>query len=171
MARVSVFVEAGNAHRTVPIGGSKENNMGYARLICDHAHGTSEARIKCSISGNGTNAKERKKLGDQRQAHFQIILPKPSEGVTVEICTEDPTMANLVRFGAALCQMKAVDQAAKGDTKAAEITLNTIAGNLKEMEEKTTTVPNVMLPGGVTLKHALACVQLVSKLTQQGSQN
>lgn len=165
MAFVNAFIEAGNEHRRVSLGGRRANSSAWAWLNTAHQGGCSSLRVSSDVHGPGLGSKERRrKDGDKRSVTFTVELPEPSEHVNVVIVPKGEAMRKLAMFGALLCGIKAVDEMTKGEfEKGADILAKTkeiVAG----LEEGMKDLPNVTLPGGISLKHALACVELVRRL-------
>jgi hypothetical protein len=169
MGRVNAFVEAGNdTGRTVSVGGSRQTNRAWARLNTDTADGEAGMHISAEVIGQGLTSQERRrKDGDQRQAVFTVELPPASGSVSVRILPSGGRMEELVRIGAVLCGMKAALHAADGDIDRAVSILGHVGEVLGQIEQATDDrLSNVTLPGGVTLRHALACVELVRRLRE-----
>ena len=103
---------------------------------------------------------------DTRKSCFQIGLPDQDNGhCEVEITTGNPAMRDLVAIGAMLCGLKGAQEIAHGEPERGKATVETAAQLLAEMEaEAQENMPRVTLPGGITLAHALACVQIVQDL-------
>ena len=77
----------------------------------------------------------------------------------------NPALRRLATVGAFLCAVKGATEVAEGDQKRGKATIRTAAKILGELEEEARqNMPRVTLPGGVTLAHALACVQIVQDL-------
>ena len=165
MARVNAYVKAGNEHRQTSVGGRHTNNSAWAWLNCDTAGGQSSISVRAEVCGLGLSSRERRrKDGDQRRAHFTVELPKPSEHVSVQIYHEGESLRQLAMIGATLCALKGAQQLAEGDTEAGLRTIKTTGEIVAELEKGLTDLPNVTLPGGVELRHALACVETVRRL-------
>jgi len=167
MGRVNAFIKAGNDNREVSLGGRRSSNKVWAWLNTAHEGGESGMTVKAEVMGDGLNSADRKKKdGDKRRVLFTVELPEPSEHIKVFIEGNGYIMKQLALAGGVLCGMKAADEMMKGNfDKAADILANTKEA-LAGLEESLHDVPLVYLPGGVTLKHALACVEVVRKLTE-----
>lgn len=110
---------------------------------------------------------------DTRKSHFQVELPAQTDAdCEVEIVAHGHDMAQLARVGVGLCVLKGVMEQAQGKAKGkpalvkqGKMTIKAAMGILGELEEEANkTLPTVMLPGGVTLAHALACVEVCRRL-------
>ena len=118
---------------------------------------------------------------DTRKSCFEVELPEQNdEHCEVRLVPHGHKMAQLARMGVALCVIKGMTEQVQGQTKGSKSlvkqgkkTIKFALGILEEMEtEVGKTVPNVMLPGDVTLKHALACVEMCRRLAEgQRSKN
>jgi hypothetical protein len=103
---------------------------------------------------------------DTRKTAFLIGLPgQADEYCEVEIVVGNPALRRLATVGAFLCAVKGATEVAQGDQERGKATIRTAAKILGELEEETQqNMPRVILPGGVTLAHALACVKIVQDL-------
>jgi hypothetical protein len=173
MAFVNAFIRAGNEHRDESIGGRSSNNSTWAWLNCATHLGQFAMRVKAEVFGQGLSSRDRRrKDGDQRKAHFTVELPEPSEAVSVEITTHGAGLRRLAFLGAMLCAAKGVQEMVNGDAEHGAKCIDFAKETVEQLEEKLSDLPEVTLPGGVTLKHALACVEYVKRLKAQGgSQN
>ena len=118
---------------------------------------------------------------DTRKSRFQVTLPEQTDDCC-EVCITTPSerAANIVRVGAMLVGIKTAMQCAEGMVqdkpeliKHGLVQLDAARRLLAETEaDANKNIPNVILPGGVTLAHALACVRLVAEITAgQASEN
>ena len=120
MGHVNAFIEAGNDHRRVSIGGrGGSNNKVWAWLNTAHKGGETDMRISAEVMGLGLTSQERrrKEPGDQRRAYFQVELPEPSDHIKVEIVQHDHALRVLAGAGAVLCGVKAADEMLAGRYK------------------------------------------------------
>ena len=110
---------------------------------------------------------------DTRKSCFEVELPdQQDENCEVCIVEKGHRLAQLARMGAMLCVVKGVTDQVKGAEKGkreliqqGKMTIAKAKQIMTELEaEIGTKVPNVTLPGGVTLKHALACVEVCRRL-------
>lgn len=164
MARVNAFIEAGNESRTTSLGGRGANDRVWARLNTDnHLETDCSLYVSADVEGPGLRSTERRKktVGDHRTSHFYIELPEPSEACHVRIDTAGGKMRELAFMGALLCTVKAGQHLANGERDRAEKILEVTAEIVEDLEAQMTNIPNVSLPGGVSLKRALACVRIV----------
>jgi hypothetical protein len=139
----------------------------WARLNTDNASQRDcGLRVTAEVCGHGTEARERrlKSIGDQRRSIFVVKLPAASDHCVTHIQCEGDSINELARIGAALIGLKGVTEAAKGDVPAAITSIRQARKFLAELDAVKTEIPEVILPGGVTLKHALACVRIVKGL-------
>ena len=194
MARVDAYGEIGNdlgAHQSV--GGARGNaHRVWARLNTDNAGGADCAlQVSAEVLGERShNGRPRRKTCrdcgrrwepgetrcpecgavrqgiDTRKTVFEVGLPdQANDHCEVEIMVGNPTLRRLATVGAYLCALKGVSEAAQGDQRRGKATMRTAARILAELEEEAQrNMPRVVLPGGVTLAHALACVQIVQDL-------
>ena len=159
MARVNVFIEAFNETRHVSIGGKHRNDSGGCWLNTDTAAGSRDLSVRAAVVGS-TNSRDRRKYGDTREAQFEIELPEAG-GCDVTILAHGGRMAKLVEMGALLVMMQGACLMAGGKTDEAERRFEFTRETLAELEAAATKdLPPVTLPGGVTLAHALACVEM-----------
>jgi hypothetical protein len=166
MAFVNAFLEAGNEHRRVSVGGRSRNNETWAWLNCATADGTRAVRVSAEVSGPGLTSQERRRVdGDQRTATFTIELPEPGEHVKVRIREKGAGLRDLAFIGAMLCGLKGAQQIAEGDADAGLATIEKAGEIVAGLEDDMANLPDVELPGGVSLKHALACVEYVRRIT------
>ncbi len=167
MARMNAFLRAGNDNREVSVGGRSQSNGVWARLNTDNAmsHDVS-LYVEAEVTGPGLTYRERrlKSVGDQRRTHFTVRLPKADQGATVYLELAGDWAKGLIAMGAALVGLQAAQEASEGRPKSAKAKLKAIEKILKEQESRSQDMPEVILPGGVTLAHALACVEIVKGL-------
>lgn len=164
MAKVDAFIEAGNEHRSVAIGGRRRNRT--VRAWLNTATGTGEHAM--SVSAYVWGQKDRK--NDERKASFSVVLPKADPSVRVSIELEGGGLRALAEFGAALVGLKTAEDYAAGRIGIDKVRANlSLIGEVVEgLEKERADIPDVTLPGGVTLAHALACVAVVEKLREGG---
>jgi hypothetical protein len=91
-------------------------------------------------------------------SHFTIELPEPCESARVEIVQANHGMRELAKIGALLCCVKGITENGEHAEKCLKFGLDTLAEMESEIGKN---LPAVTLPGGVSLAHALACVQIV----------
>lgn len=112
---------------------------------------------------------------DTRASHFEVELPdQQDENCTVEIVEHGHRLACLARLGAALCVLKGASEAAVGQevgdadkVKSGTLTIKKAVEIVDELDaEIGKNLPKVMLPGGVTLAHALACVEVCRRMAE-----
>ena len=117
-------------------------------------------QVKAEVMG----AKTRRT--NDRESYFTVELPEPSPYVHVTIGAAGHSLASLAAFGAMLVGVQGVNQMAAGEVEKGRYTLKKAREIIKELEVKVNDLPDVTLPGGVTLKHALACVAFVRRITE-----
>ncbi len=193
MARVDAYGEIGNdlgARQSV--GGARGNaHRVWARLNTDNA-GSSDCALQVSAEVNGERhaggavRKTCRDCGrhwergeatcpecgtvrqgiDTRKTVFEVGLPdQAGDHCEVEIVVGNPALRRLATIGAFLCAVKGAAEVAQGEQTRGKATIRTAAKILGELEEEARqNMPHVTLPGGVTLAHALACVQIVQDL-------
>jgi len=167
MCRVNAFLEAGNeAGRRVSVGGRGRSDSCWAWLNTDTADGERAIKVRAEVCGTVRSQDRRKPGTDSRTAHFEIELPEPGQHVKVRLREQGARMADLARIGAMLCGLKGAQQIAQGDEEAGVATIEKAAEIVAELETNLANLPDVELPGGVSLKHALACVEFVRRLNQ-----
>lgn len=169
MARVNAYLRAGNDNgRDVSVGGRGRSDSVWAMLNTDNAtHSDCALKVSAEVTGPGLRSRERrlKSVGDGRRSVFTVELPRQcDEYCEVKINLAGESLRELARIGAALCGVQGVLQASQGDKAGGIRTIEQARELLAELESAKPEFPNVTLPGGVTLKHALACVKIVSDL-------
>jgi hypothetical protein len=93
-------------------------------------------------------------LPDQADAHCEV-----------QIVVGNPALRRLATVGAFLCAVKGATEVAQGNQRRGRATIRTAARILGELEEEARqSMQQVTLPGGVSLAHAVACVQIVQDL-------
>jgi len=111
---------------------------------------------------------------DTRKSCFRVTLPEQcDENCEVRITTPSERAADIVRFGAALATIQGIMQEDEGArngspalVKSGKVRIKQAVELLEQAEaEANKNLPSVILPGGVTLAHALACVRLVNEIT------
>jgi len=167
MAFVNAFLHAGNEHREVSIGGRRANDSTHGWFNCMTADGQRGMRVSAEVTGS-TNYKDRCKNGDDRTAIFTIELPKPSDHVKVRIWGSGAGMAKLAQMGAMLCGIKAAQELVAGEVEQSKATLSAARNIIADLETHMEDLPDVTLPGDISLRHALACVEFVRRLREQG---
>jgi hypothetical protein len=163
---VNAFIEVGNEHRRVAVGGRRANNSTWAWLSCATADGSKAMRVSAEVTGPGLSSLGRRNNGDQRTAHFDVELPAPGDHVKVRIRENGARMADLARMTAELWNLKGAQQVASGQPEQGKATIEAAAQIVAELEVDLANLPDVELPGGITLKHALACVEFVRRLNE-----
>jgi hypothetical protein len=154
MAHVNAFLQAKNDRRSVNLGGRGRNNSTGGWFNCVTADGERSMEVSAYVTGTLTYQERRSNRGDNRTANFHVRLPGPSAYVVVSISTVAPISPDEVR----------IEQAYKN------LRRYSFAGEqfryvIKELEAAMgEDIPDVMLPTGVSLVHALACVRLVQRL-------
>lgn len=112
---------------------------------------------------------------DTRKSHFKIRLPdQTDENCEIVITTPHDEATRILQFGAALVTVRGVMQQVEGHekkdlelVKRGKVRIKQALALLEEREaEGNKELPNVILPGGITLSHALACVALVEKIVK-----
>jgi len=165
MSRVNAFMEAWNEHRRVPIGGRSSNDEVGGWFNTDTAEGERDLRVTAEVCGPGLRYQDRRLKsgpGDQRTAHFDIELPEPG-GCKVRIMRHGGRYEGLLRAGALLCAVKGIIEEHENPEhaeKCMEFSRETLV-MLEQQAKDVSLLPEVELPGGVSLEHALACVALV----------
>jgi hypothetical protein len=170
MARVNAYLRASSDNgRTVSVGGRGASDRVSAWLNTDNRAGSADMSVKAEVIGRGMRAKDRRRkdTGDDRKSVFTVDLPEPSEAVEVYIRPAGAWASELIGMGAMLCGVKAAEQAIAGDSAGASATLASVADILRGHEESLANLPEV-LPGGVTLRQALAAVATVKTLQERG---
>jgi hypothetical protein len=170
MASVNAFLEAGNADRTVSVGGRSRSDSVWAWLNTDNASGSSAIRVEAEVCGQGLRSSDRRKkaIGDDRRSIFTVTLPERSPDVEVHIQAAGAWASPLLAMGAALGCLKAAGEAASGEPERAANTLQTIGEIMAGHEARLRDVPEVILPGGITLRRALAAVAAIEQLQANG---
>ncbi len=113
---------------------------------------------KCNLERQGQ---------DTRRSHFTVELPESQwneEACSVEIVAHGERMRNVLEIGSLLLGVKAADDLANGNTAHAKKCIDFSKETAEYLAESRKDVPNVTLPGGVSLRYALACVELVEAL-------
>ena len=158
-------MEAWNgAGRHVPIGGRSANDEGGVWINTDTAEGERDLRVSAEVCGPGLRYQDRRLKsgpGDQRTAHFDIELPKPGH-CQVRLTRHGGRMDGPLRAGALLCAVKGIVEEHEHPELAAqcmEFSRETLE-MLEQQAKDVSLLPDVELPGGVTLAHALACVAM-----------
>jgi len=169
MARVNAFLRAGNDNgRQVSVGGRGRSDSVWANINTDNAsHSDCGIKVSAEVCGPGVRYQERrlKSVGDGRTSVFTVELPDQcDEFCRVEIQLAGEPLRELARIGAALCGVRGALQVAHGKKAEGIRTIEQARELLAQVETTPTAIPNVNLPGGVTLKHALACVRIVQDL-------
>jgi len=112
---------------------------------------------------------------DTRKSQFIVRLPdQTDDNCHIEITTPHHEATKILQFGAALVTVQGVMQQAEGIEKKepelvqrGKVRIKQAMQLLEEHEaEGDKALPNVTLPGGVTLAHALACVALVERIVK-----
>lgn len=111
---------------------------------------------------------------DTRKSCFRVELPDQNdEFCEVEIVEHGYALKQLARMGAALAAIKGIVQIVDGENtndedkiELGKKTLET-AGEIVAELESHIKLPNVTLPGGYSLKHALACIEFVQRFQNQ----
>lgn len=173
MGRVNAFLEAGNENRSVSVGGrGGQANSVWAWLNTDNRCGSAAIRVKAEVVGNTDSKTRRLKRagGDNRTSIFTVELPDPSEAVEVHLVEKGHALKQLAAIGAALCLVKGVHEAETNPSHAKTCVRFGIETLLELEAEIGKNIPNVILPGNITLAHALACVEIVRGL-QDGKEN
>jgi len=99
---------------------------------------------------------------DTRRTFFHIGLPNKMAGCEVRIEMGNPALNRLVEVGAALCGVKGLQEMAQGQAARGRKTLKFAAQIFDEYRaEAEKACPDVILPNGITMAHAMACVRLV----------
>lgn len=165
MSRVNLYMEAWNdAGRRVPIGGRAANDAGGVWINTDTADGERDIRVIGEVCGPGLRYQDRRLKsgpGDQREAHFDIELPKPGH-CKVRLMRHGGRLAGLLRTGALLCAFKGIVEEQENPERAEKCmefsreTLEMLEAQAKDVS----VLPDVELPGGVSLVYALACVTM-----------
>ncbi len=197
MARVNAFLRAGNdAGRDVSVGGRGRSDRVWVLLNTDNG-GRSDCSLHVSaeVAGESALGGAPRKLCDcgyrweagaweericpecntirqgidTRKSVFTVELPEQSDDFCeVEIQQHGARWDSLIRFGAALCGVKAAQEAAAGEQDQAVRTIEGARKILQELDENRGSLPRVTLPGGVDMAHALACVRIVQGLLAEG---
>ncbi|GAG28125.1 unnamed protein product, partial [marine sediment metagenome] len=179
-AHQSVGGARGNAHRvwarlnTDNAGGCDCALIVRAEVLGERHHNGRPQRKTCRNCGRRWESGETRcpecgtvRQGiDTRKTVFEVGLPdQAGQHCEVEIVVGNPALRRLATVGAFLCAVKGAAEVAQGDQQRGKATIRTAARILGELEEETQqNMPRVTLPGGVTLAHALACVQIVRDL-------
>lgn len=117
---------------------------------------------------------------DTRRTVFSVELPEAKwkkDACEVRLAAHGESLRGLLQIGALLCTMKGVDEIVTGkNPKHGKACLDFSKETAKFLADSMQDVPeNVTLLGGVSLRYALACVELVeameeSKVKQQEQQ-
>lgn len=188
MSRTNVFIEAGNENRTTSVGGRRGASSGWARINTDNG-GQSDCAVVVRVDVTGDRGGKLRVTCDcgykfaadetlcpqchairggldTRKSKFEVELPDQNdEHCEVRIVEHGHRLSQVARIGAALCVMKGITDQAHG--KQGKLTVNKALEILQEIEDEAgKNLPNVILPGGVPLKHALACVEVCRHLAK-----
>jgi predicted Zn-ribbon and HTH transcriptional regulator len=105
---------------------------------------------------------------DKRKTHFTVELPESKWGkdsCEVAIVAHGHRLRGLLEMGTILLGIKAADDLASGNTAHAKQCIDFSRETAQHLADSMRDVPaNVKLPGGVDLRYALACVELVEAL-------
>ncbi len=168
MARVNAFLRAGNDNgREVSVGGRGRSDSVWAKLNTDNAGGSDcGLYVSAEVCGTGVRYQERrlKSVGDGRRSVFTVTLPEANDHCTVNIECHGESLRQLATIGAALATVKGAADVARGEKAQGIRTIRQARKLLAEIESTPSDIPDVILPGGVTLRHALACVKIVQDL-------
>lgn len=157
MGRLNAFVEAGNDHRSTGVGGRRGNSNGaWAWLNTDTQEGEVDVKVEANVYGEGRTVKERRATGgDRREACFFFTLPKKTKS--------SKTRVDLNRDGRLPWPTIVGGCDLAGAVERPTITnAQDVLGELQVLFQDA--LPCVTLPGGITLAHALACVEFVARL-------
>ncbi len=141
--------------------GQRHNNGRPQRKTCrDCGHRWERGETTCPACGTIRQGI------DTRKTVFEVGLPdQAGDHCEVQIVVGNPALGRLATLGAFLCAVKGAAEVAGGQQARGKATIRTAARILGELEEEARqNMPRVTLPGGVTLAHALACVQIVQDL-------
>lgn len=136
----------------------------HAHLTATHRDGESSLRVTADVVGMEENLVGR----DDRQAVFRVVLPEAREGVEVDVVAASSLKEGAVAFSALIKGVIAMNQRERGDEAGAAKSLAEIDAMIKSTELDLNDLPTVRLPGGVTLKEALAAVVVLKKLKADG---
>ena len=168
MARTNAFLTGWNDHRDVSVGGRRANDSVWAKLNTDNASQSDCCLfVSASVHGRARSSKEREKLGDDRNTVFTVELPDViDENCKVNI--NDPGWRDslgkieaISPFLAAVKKLYDVRRAKLENPLKSAVEAESV---LRQLREKYDELPNVVLPGGVKLDYALACVRVCEEL-------
>jgi len=199
MGRSNTFMQAGNENREVSIGGRGNSDTVWAWLNTDNGGGSNCAvRVRAEVSGDRSlNGKPRKTCHncnrkwvdsetdliacpscgsdrqgvDTRRTDFTVELPEANDYCSVTIREHGAALADLARIGAMFVGVQVAEAAMAGDMQTAENKLAALEGVLEGVESALHNLPEVTLPGGVSMRHALACVEIVRRLRNGENKN
>ena len=162
MARVNAFLEAGNEHRRISVGGRSSNSSVWARLNTDNGE---QSDCCLSVSANVVGDRDSKKEIDERQSRFFVTLPEMSSAVKVQI--EDDSSTKRSKFLSAISEFASKLAGMWNVFKAEEPLVPTTAAAARELailRQHYEDLPEIVLPGNVKLDYALACVRICEEL-------
>ena len=191
--RVDAYGEIGNnIGQSRSVGGARGNaNRVWARINTDNGGGSDcTLRVSAEVTGDrSAGGKIRKTCWscrrkweswaewvcpecgadrqgrDTRTTHFEVGLPEDNPSCTVVISVGNPALRQVAEMGAFLCGIKGAIDCVNGEPERGKATIKTAAKILGELETHAReNLPNVVLPGGVSMAHALACVEIVQDL-------
>ena len=162
MCWVNAFLEAGNDSRQVSIGGRRANANTWARFMCDTAAGVFTMSADAAVRGTLT-ARSRRNHEDTRHATFGVSLPDGSECVSVHILGEG-NQPSLVRDGLQPWEVRSYTADSLLRNRTSGVTLTAAAARLAELTDSLACLPEIILPGAIGLRRALACAVLVEEL-------
>lgn len=170
---------------SVDVSGERQRNGRPLRKTCDCGHkwrdGYWDDQHNKWIDGEDEGRRECPQCGvvrqgiDTRKSHFTVKLPDQTDGnCEVVITTPHYEAERILQFGAMLCTLQGAAMQAEGVAtdqpelvKSGRVRIKQAQKILAEHEAAADkALPNVILPGGVTLAHALACVKLVDQIVQ-----
>jgi hypothetical protein len=168
MSRVNVYLEASNnSGKSVQLGGRSGVTSLNATINTDNANGSDcNLRVRADVVGYGTTSAERKKHGDDRKTIFTVELPdgKFGDACAVHIVPNNYAIDMLEQFGLGLVRLKGMEEVLRGDEDKGKLTMAKAVQLADDMQKKATNLPNVMLPGDISLAEALAAVAVVRKM-------
>lgn len=101
---------------------------------------------------------------DTRKSVFTVELPEPNGHCEVHIEAHGAALRSLAMMGAVLVGVKGLAEDDKADC---DRLLKFSVETMREMEEQAKrSLPTVFLPGGVTLAHAMAAVEMCRRLAE-----
>jgi len=148
MGRVAAFLQAGNEHRTVSVGGRSRNNMVWATLNTDNAFNSD-----CSLSAQAN-------VSSAGNSKFTIELPADA----IHNCSVLIRETKQIKIDEFLDAVKNQCDIRDASTKIGANSIEAAKTIIENLRGKYDNLPNIVLPGNVKLDYAMACVRIVEEL-------